>query len=105
MKRIVTWCVLLAGCLLARPAQAVAWVARHGLTGAQYQSEFNRWTAPPYGLRPTCVSAYQEGGQARLAVVFQKVSGPDWSAAHLMQYPPGQGQLLFHPQRRHRHAA
>jgi CubicO group peptidase (beta-lactamase class C family) len=84
MKRIVTWCVLLAGCLLTRPAQAVAWVARHGLTGAQYQSEFNRWTAAPYGLRPTCVSAYQEGGQARLAVVFQKVSGPDWSAAHLM---------------------
>jgi len=76
--------MVVAACLAARPGGAVAWVARHGLTGAQYQTEFNKWTAAPYGLRPTCVSAYDDGGQARIAAIFEQQSGPAWSASHFL---------------------
>ena len=62
-------------------ARAVAWVARHGLSGAQYQSEFNQWTGQPYFLRPICVSGYEEGGQARYAAIWAKQAG-SWSAVH-----------------------
>jgi hypothetical protein len=36
--------------------QSVAWVARHGLTAAQYQQQFDQLSAQ--GYRPTCVSGY-----------------------------------------------
>jgi CubicO group peptidase (beta-lactamase class C family) len=77
--------LLLVGALLsARAALATAWVERHDLTGADYQTEFNRWTAAPYSMRPVCVSGYEVGGQARYAAIFEKVSGPAWSASHGM---------------------
>src|SRR4051812_40263847 len=39
------------------------WVARHGMTAAQYQSEFNSWTAK--GFRLKHVSGYAFGSEAR----------------------------------------
>ena len=47
-----------------------AWVARHGLTGAAYQAEFNKWTAQGYKL--TDVSGYSQGGQARYIAIWEK---------------------------------
>lgn len=44
------------------------WVARHGLTAAQYQQEFDRNVAD--GLLPICVSAGGIGANARFAAVF-----------------------------------
>ena len=57
-----------------------AWVARHGLTSAQYQAEFNKWTKA--GYRPTVLSGYGVGGSDRYAVVFEKKSGNAWVARH-----------------------
>ena len=42
---------------IAANLPVTAWIARHGLTSAQYQSEFSAWTSQ--GYRVTCVSAYQ----------------------------------------------
>ncbi|KAK5658692.1 hypothetical protein OQA88_2092 [Cercophora sp. LCS_1] len=57
-----------------------AWVARHGLTSAQYQAEFDKWTGQ--GYRPVHVSGYSDGGQARYAAIWEKTSGPAWAARH-----------------------
>jgi CubicO group peptidase (beta-lactamase class C family) len=71
--------------LLSTPlARAVSWVVKHDLTGAGFQTEFDRWTAAPYNLRLTCVSGYEEGGAARFAGIWEKQSGPAWSASHGM---------------------
>lgn len=57
------------------------WVARHGLTAAQYQTEFNSWTAQ--GYRPKHISGYAIGSEARYAVIFEKpTSTPAWIARH-----------------------
>ncbi|MEZ4888586.1 MAG: M12 family metallopeptidase [Chitinophagales bacterium] len=57
-----------------------AWVARHGLTSAQYQAEFNKWTKD--GYRPVNVSGYYANGSDRYAVIFEKTSGGAWIARH-----------------------
>ena len=59
---------------------SVAWVARHGLTGAQYQAEFDARLAQGYRLRS--VSGYTSGGAARYAAVWERRSGPAWRAFH-----------------------
>lgn len=56
------------------------WVARHGLTGAQYQAEFDNWVGK--GFRPVCVSVARDGTIARYAAIFHKASGPEWVARH-----------------------
>lgn len=61
-------------------AIAQAWVSRHNLTAAQYQTEFNKWTGQGYRL--TQVSGYSASGQDRYAAIFEKSSGPAWSAKH-----------------------
>ncbi len=57
-----------------------AWIARHGLSGQQYQQEFNQHTGD--GFRLTWVSVYADGGQARYAAIWEKASGPQWVARH-----------------------
>lgn len=59
-----------------------AYVARHGMSATKYQSEFNKWTKKGYRL--TCISGYEEGGQARYAAIFEKKSGAGWYAYHGM---------------------
>lgn len=57
-----------------------AWVARHGLTSADYQAEFDRLV--PQGFRPVCVSGANAGGQLRYAALFQQDGGLAWVARH-----------------------
>ncbi|MBL7787282.1 MAG: serine hydrolase [Chitinophagales bacterium] len=57
------------------------WVARHDLTSAQYQTEFNNLTAQ--GYRPKVVSGYAVNNQARYACIFEKpASTVPWIAYH-----------------------
>jgi Bacterial tandem repeat domain 1 len=66
---------------LAAQAAGQPWVARHGLTAAQYQSEFNKYTAQ--GYRPTVISGHASGGQALYAAIFAKTANsPAWVARH-----------------------
>jgi len=51
------------------PVAGVQWVARHGLSAAQYQTEFNLWTSQGYRL--TCVSAYGRSAP-RYAAIWEK---------------------------------
>jgi CubicO group peptidase (beta-lactamase class C family) len=62
---------------------AAEWVSRHGLTGAQFQSEFNTWTAAPYNFRLVSVCGYEEGGVAKFAAVWEKkTNNVAWAAHH-----------------------
>jgi CubicO group peptidase (beta-lactamase class C family) len=55
-------------------------VARHGLTAAQYQAEFDRLAAQ--GYRPVHVDGYGVGGQALFAAIWEQAGGPGWTARH-----------------------
>lgn len=57
-------------------------VARHLMTPAQYQSEFNDLSAK--GYRITSLSGYTKDGQERYAAVWKKTGGPAWTAKHAM---------------------
>lgn len=65
-----------------KPTGSVApWIARHRLTGAQYQSEVNSWTAKGYRVKH--VSGYAIGTTAYYAAIFEKpASTPGWVARH-----------------------
>lgn len=58
-----------------------AWVARHGLNGANYQAAFNTYTSQGYRLRH--VSGYAVGTEARYAAIWEKTTdGVAWVARH-----------------------
>lgn len=64
-------------------ASGPAWVARHGLTSAQYQAEFNTWVAQ--GFRPVLVNGYGVGGSDYYVAIFEKSNaGGAWVARHGM---------------------
>lgn len=65
-----------------KPANIPAWVARHGLTSNEYQTEFNKWTGQGYRLKK--VSGYSLNGQARFAAIFEKSGSGTWAARHNM---------------------
>lgn len=65
-------------CLSAIPALAVGWVSRHDMTAAEYQTEFNKWTAPPYNYRLISVCGYELAAQAQFAAIWQEEPGPGW---------------------------
>ncbi|MFT3777924.1 MAG: papain-like cysteine protease family protein [Ottowia sp.] len=56
------------------------WVARHGLTGAQYQAAFDQYAAQGYRLRT--VSGYNVNGTTCYAAIWDKAAGPAWAARH-----------------------
>jgi Bacterial tandem repeat domain 1 len=58
----------------------VEWVARHGLTAAQYQAEFDKHVAD--GFRLLVVSGYAVGNEARYAAIWAKTGGAPWVARH-----------------------
>jgi CubicO group peptidase (beta-lactamase class C family) len=68
-----------------------AWVARHGMTSAEYQAEFDRWTGQGFRLRE--VSGYGVGSQDFYAAIWEKVPSPAWEAHHRMT--SGQYQAKF----------
>lgn len=84
-------CLLAILQFAALPAAAAAWVARHGLTGAQYQNVFNDLTGKGYRL--IAVSGYDRGGKARYAALWIKKGGPKWVARHGLT--PQQYQKAF----------
>ena len=60
--------------------ESPAWVARHGLTAAEYQQAFDEVTVQ--GYRPVCVSGYAVGGEARYAAIWELRESPAWVARH-----------------------
>jgi hypothetical protein len=56
------------------------WQARHGLSNAEYQATFDDLVG--YGLRPTWVDGYSDGGQDRYAAIFEQRDGPPSVARH-----------------------
>ncbi len=66
--------------VIFRPVGKTAWVARHGMTGAGYQKEFDTHAGNGYRLENVC--AYLSDGKVRYAAVWSKASGPGWIASH-----------------------
>ncbi|MBV9226756.1 MAG: hypothetical protein JOY85_22195 [Acidobacteriaceae bacterium] len=59
---------------------SVPWVARHGLTAAQYQQQFD--TLESQGYRPVAVSGYSVFDQALYAAIWEKRPSVPWVARH-----------------------
>jgi hypothetical protein len=57
-----------------------AWVARHGLTSAGYQTAFDQYTSQ--GYRPVLVNGYTVNGVDYYAAIWDKSSGGAWVARH-----------------------
>ncbi len=55
-------------------------VARHAMTPTQYQTEFNNWSDK--GYRVTSLCGYTKAGQELYAAIWNKMSGPAWTARH-----------------------
>lgn len=66
--------------VIFRPNDGTAWAARHGLSGAGYQSAFTTFTGQ--GFRPTHVESYLSRGAIRYAAIFVKSAGPAFAAYH-----------------------
>jgi CubicO group peptidase (beta-lactamase class C family) len=56
------------------------WEARHGMTAARYQDEFDALVAR--GFRLVQVSGYSVAGQERYAAIWERSAGEAWSARH-----------------------
>jgi hypothetical protein len=56
------------------------WVSRHGMTAAQYQTEFDKFLNQGYRL--VHISGYAVGNDPRYAALWDKSSGPAWVARH-----------------------
>ena len=69
------------------PSRAADWVSRHGLTSAEFQSEFNTWSAAPYNFRLVSVCGYEEGGVAKFAAVWEKRTNSIAWVAHSQLTP------------------
>jgi CubicO group peptidase (beta-lactamase class C family) len=79
LARLVAQAITAVAVLLALRGSASAdYVARHGLTPAEYQSTFTTLTGQGYRLRT--VSGYVDGGGERYAALFERASGPAWVA-------------------------
>jgi len=55
-------------------------VARHGLSGAEYLAECNKWTGQGYRLEQ--VSGYGVGDQVFYTAIWEKKAGSDYIARH-----------------------
>ncbi len=61
-------------------ANLAPFIARHGLTAAEYQAEFDKHG--PDGFRLTAVSGYEVGGQPHFAAIWRKQPGGALLARH-----------------------
>lgn len=80
-----------------------AWVARHGMSSAQYQAAFDQFVGQGFRLKQ--VSGADTSNQVSYAAIWEKSPGPAWVARHGMssqQYQAafdqfvGQGHRLIH---------
>ncbi|MGC0372716.1 serine hydrolase [Streptomyces sp. SAI-229] len=60
--------------------QGLEWVARHGLTGDEYQALFTDLSSKGFRLR--CVSPYEDHNGTRFACIWDRYAGPAWTARH-----------------------
>jgi cytochrome c biogenesis factor len=58
------------------------WVARHGMTSAQYQAEFDKYVGQGYRL--VQVSGYGVSGKDYYAAIWDKSASTEWVARHGM---------------------
>jgi CubicO group peptidase (beta-lactamase class C family) len=65
-----------------KEANAPLSVAKHGMTSAVYQTEYNKWTGLDYKL--TDISGYTVGGVDYYAAVWEKIGGPQRACRHRM---------------------
>jgi pimeloyl-ACP methyl ester carboxylesterase len=65
--------------------QGPAWVARHGMSSAQYQQTFDDLVGQGYRL--VQVSGYGIAGQDFYAAIWEQRQGPAWVARHGMSSP------------------
>jgi len=57
------------------------WAARHGISAAAYQTEFNTWTSR--GYMPTDINVACVNGVVSYCVIFDKIPNPKpWQARH-----------------------
>ena len=69
-----------------------AWQARHGLTAAELQAEYDALI--PQGFRPIDVCGYVVAGQARYAAIWEQSPGAEWVARHGLTAADYQSQFL-----------
>lgn len=68
--------------LLSSLGLFAGYVARHNMTGNEYQSEFNKYSGEKK-MRLTDVSGYAVNGTAYYAAIWStNTAGPDWTARH-----------------------
>lgn len=63
--------------VIFRPADGTPWVARHGLSSADYQKAFDEWVEK--GFRLKHVESYLSGGSIRYAAIFTKPTPPPFT--------------------------
>lgn len=68
--------------IFEKPTTSPPWVARHGLTAAQYQTEFNTQTNA--GYVPVLVCGYGVNNVDYYAAIFEKKASDPWKARHGM---------------------
>jgi murein DD-endopeptidase MepM/ murein hydrolase activator NlpD len=66
--------------LICRPSKGVQWVARHAMSGASYQTEYNKWDQAGYRL--LTIDSYKKGNQVAYAAVWVKDGAPEGLAYH-----------------------
>lgn len=66
--------------VIFRPSKGIQWVARHGMDGAGYQAEFNKWVKT--GFRLINVNSYMSKSKVKYAAVWVKDNKVDWMAYH-----------------------
>jgi CubicO group peptidase (beta-lactamase class C family) len=63
-----------------KEANPMLFQAYHGVTAAQHQTNFNKWSAQ--GYRMISLSVYGDPGNALYAAVWVQRAGPGWVAVH-----------------------
>ncbi len=66
--------------VIFRSSKDVAWVARHHMGSAKYQTEFDKWAKAGYRL--ININSYLLNGYIRYAAVWKKDSSVKWFAYH-----------------------
>lgn len=77
--------------IFEKPVSTPAWTARHGLTAAQYQAQFNTLTG--LGYVPVLVCGYTVSNVDYYAAIFEKKATNPWIARHAMTSNEYQGQF------------
>ncbi len=73
--------ILIIVCLLPLSLYS-QFIARHNMSSATYQSEFTKYVGQGYRLAD--VTGYSMNGQETYGAIWNKESGPEWTARHAM---------------------